>query len=642
MFSGVVSFSGPVPASMEAGISRAPGGGRSPPRCDRGANWQFASHSNEIESAAGLATSCILRDNSVFLSIARLDNRDELGARLALAPRELAQIDDGELLWRLYRRWGDEGVALCLGAFAFACWEPVRQRLTFGRDCLGWRSLYFYRGDGYVAFASHLTALLAIPDVPRQIDEESVADYLALNLSHRRNTLYRDVERVPSRTMVTIDRAGTTERHYWSPRLDAPPPYKRMEDYVLRARELLDLAVATAIRDTPQVAVSASGGLDSSAIAATAMRLGRSERVSCYSVVPPAGMALNIAPNKYLDERDKLEALSRMYPGLDVHYCVEGELHPLERDPVRLFLGLGTPIANPTNLSTYGQLYDAVAAAGHRALLVGNMGNGSLSWDGASSLLHQLRHAQFASFARDLHAVSRRNGRSLLRTFLGEVAMPAAPLHLRRQLFRLRGMDPDSLSPAKLLSPAYVKSELAPKWRARGYNPRGAYIGWWPARARSAFLFDEDQFARDYRADSLALFGFEFRDPLADRRLVEFLLTVPEPFYRWKGVPRSFARMVLADRLPKEIVEEQRRGSQSVTWFRRLNARRSLIAAEVERLEASPLASRILDMPRLKRLLDEWPADEAAAELRRPEYGRALNRGVHVGSFIRWVEGGNA
>jgi hypothetical protein len=44
----------------------------------------------------------------------------------------------------------------------------------------------------------------------------------------------------------------------------------------------------------------------------------------------------------------------------------------------------------------------------------------------------------------------------------------------------------------------------------------------------------------------------------------------------------------------------------------------------------------------MKRLLDEWPKDEQSAARRKPEYRHALMRGVHVGHFIRWVEGGNA
>jgi hypothetical protein len=50
----------------------------------------------------------------------------------------------------------------------------------------------------------------------------------------------------------------------------------------------------------------------------------------------------------------------------------------------------------------------------------------------------------------------------------------------------------------------------------------------------------------------------------------------------------------------------------------------------------------MIDLPRLKRLMHEWPASAQAAESRKREYRLALWRGINVGRFIRWVEGGNA
>jgi hypothetical protein len=38
----------------------------------------------------------------------------------------------------------------------------------------------------------------------------------------------------------------------------------------------------------------------------------------------------------------------------------------------------------------------------------------------------------------------------------------------------------------------------------------------------------------------------------------------------------------------------------------------------------------------------QWPKDANEAEGRMSEFRLALARGVHVGRFIRWVEGGNA
>src|SRR5262249_54780899 len=122
----------------------------------------------------------------------------------------------------------------------------------------------------------------------------------------------------------------------------------------------------------------------------------------------------------------------------------------------------------------------------------------------------------------------------------------------------------------------------------------------------------------------------------------EFSLSVPETLYRRHGIARWFARKVFADRLPSEITGERRYGEQAPNWFESLNARKERIMRDLERIEASTLASRLIDVDRLKRLIAEWPPDASAAEARRTEYRYLFERAVHVGQFICWVEGSNA
>jgi asparagine synthase (glutamine-hydrolysing) len=581
--------------------------------------------------------------HTLFLADARLDNRSELGDALGLASADLSRTSDSALLHRMYERCGDAGVARCLGAFAFALWDAGRRRLVLGRDCLGNRSLFYHRGDGFVAFASTIRALLALPGIPHQLDELVLADFLAVNYSESRQTIYRGIERVPSRTIADIDAVAVRSRHYWSPNLDAPPPFTREQDYVERARELFDQAVAAVTADTPHVAISASGGLDSSAIAATVARLGRAESITCYSLVPPEGFQLDVGRFGYLDEREKVDALARIYPQLKVRFFAPERAHPYMEDETRFFARAGMPTPGPANVAAFPYLYDAAAAAGHRALLVGSRGNCGLSWNGRFSLLALLRSGQWTAFGPELLAVARNTHRGLARTFASDIVWPGSPAWLRRFGHRLRGRDPDDVAWYTALNPGFIaERNLSLRWRQQSFDPGFFADGWHPARYRAFRLFDYSQTGRDFGAMTEELFHGETRDPHADRRLLEFLLSVPEPMYRRNGVRRSFARAVLADRLPREILTERRVGAQGVTWFRDLEAKRNDIACEIERLEASPVARRMLDLPRLKRLLREWPADAQAAEDRKREYRLALWRGVHVGRFIRWVERGNA
>jgi asparagine synthase (glutamine-hydrolysing) len=644
-FAGIVALDGAtVDSRVEDSTSRAIAavhGGRTVTR--RVAGAAFVQRSSPTGTSPGDIQPLTEADGRVlFAADARVDNREELGSTLGLGGAELATTRDARLILSMHQRWGEGGIARCLGAFAFALWDAEARRLTLGRDCVGNRSLFYHRGPQFVVFATTLGALLALPDVPRQIDELALAQFIAVNNREQERTFYRGIERVPNRTLVTIDLSGVQRRKYWAPDLDAPAPYAREEDYIERARELLDLAVASATRDMPRVVIATSGGLDSSAIAATAARLGQAESITCFTGVPPLGTQIDVGPFRYFDERDKVEALARMHPGLDVRFISSDQVHPVAEDDTRFFARVHLPAFGPAGLASGMHLSDAIVAAGHRVVLIGNYGDFGLTWWGWLSLVALLRNRQWGTFAHELHAVARESDRSLARTFAGEVVMPTAPRWMRRLIYRLRGRDPDSVAGHSALNPAFIaETGLARQWRAERFDPWFGPRDWNATRWRADRLFDHNQYSRDIRGMAGEIFGYEVRDPHADRRLLEFVLAVPEPMFRSEGIPRSFARRVLADRLPREIIDERRRGANNPTWFRSLNTRRAEMARDIERLEASPLARRLIDLPRLKRLMAQWPKDEQAAEARLGEYRLALARGVHVGRFIRWVEGGN-
>lgn len=587
---------------------------------------------------------CICRGGrALFVAAARLDNRDELGAALGIEHAKLAQTRDAEILQSAIERWGDAGLARCVGAFAFALWDSATRRLTLGRDCLGNKPLFYHCGKNTVAFATMPGVLLALPGVPRELDEIALAHFMAFSLDEGQRTLYRRIERVPSRTVATIGPTGALHRHYWSPDLDPLPPYRREEDYIERARELLDQAVAAAVRDTPRVAMSTSGGLDSSAIAATAARLGRSESVTCFTLLPPPDTQVDVGPFKYPDERRNVEALAHMYPQIEVRWIAPEKLHPVEKDYTRFFARADLPVINPTTFGPFSFIRDAVVAAGHRVLVIGTLGNPGLSWWGRLAFPALLRAGHWGELARDLRLEAMQSRRSLARTVAGELLMPIIPAVLGRAVSRARGRKLDSVAHYSALNPAFIaEHRLAREWRERGFDPSFGVRGWNSVRHRAAALFDAGQIRRDLAGMTEELDGYETRDPHADRRLLEFVLSVPEPMYRRGGVQRAFARQVLADRLPPEILSESRRGAQVVDWFLRLQARRQDIAAEIERIDGSPLARRLIDVPRLKRLMMEWPQDAHAAQTRYQDYMLALARAVHVGQFILWVEGRDA
>ncbi len=102
------------------------------------------------------------------------------------------------------------------------------------------------------------------------------------------------------------------------------------------ARELFERAVARSLRDTPRVAMLLSGGLDSSAVAATVARMGNTA-IDCYTGVPPADIDRPPHPNWYLDERAKVEALARLHPTLRMNFIAPRGAHARQSEPTQSF-----------------------------------------------------------------------------------------------------------------------------------------------------------------------------------------------------------------------------------------------------------------------------------------------------------------
>ena len=126
----------------------------------------------------------------------------------------------------------------------------------------------------------------------------------------------------------------------------------------------------------------------------------------------------------------------------------------------------------------------------------------------------------------------------------------------------------------------------------------------------------------------------DYRDPTYDRRVVEFCLTVPLEEFLRDGQRRSLARRSMAGRLPARTLQQTQRGSQSADWYLSMAAVRPRMLAEVQRLETSLLASRLLDLQRMRRLIENWPASGfESLEVNRSHH-IAITRGFSVGKFL--------
>src|SRR5262245_46287647 len=102
------------------------------------------------------------------------------GLRAELAQRHaLRTHTDTGLLPHLWLELRERSVERLDGMFACAILDTADDTLLLARDPLGVKPLYLTRNDDRLLFASELKAILCDAEVPRDLDLEAIAAYLA-------------------------------------------------------------------------------------------------------------------------------------------------------------------------------------------------------------------------------------------------------------------------------------------------------------------------------------------------------------------------------------------------------------------------------------------------------------------------------
>lgn len=568
-----------------------------------------------------------IRDGRASVAFAgRLDDRGNLATSLGLADDELRS--DHQLAARAVEQWGVEAPGRLLGDYALAAWFDDDRQLMLAGDAMGMRTVYYWRGPDSVSFATSLKALLALPGTPRAVNELFVADYLAMNYGDDDATFYRDIRKVRPGNLVLLSARGADDRtfHRFDPERRIRLP--RDQDYVDRARELLDQAVADRMRDET-VAIMGSGGLDSACLAVAALR--HTPTVPFLTAVPEPG--LPTAPTTaYIDEQPYVEALAAAFPGLQAEYLSPPADIDWSPDNWSLMAAGAAPYRIASHVVWLNGPARRAAALGASSYLTGAVGNLSLTWDGLRGLPNLLRQGRWVRLARELVLTSGGNPRRLAGLTWRSLCQPLLGRGFREEdLLSACGLTPETLR----------RFDMADRMRQRGNDPNFMFSS--DSRRFRIAGIRRNRGRRPDGMNSLRGFqGISNSAPLGDLRMVEFCLAIPEDQFLRDGATRWLSRRLLrAAGVPAVITESRRRGAQHPEWFAHLDRARPSLQGLMDRLRRSPTASRLIDLDRLDRVIGEWPADAVAAQPRRDQLQVMLQEALNVGTFIAWVEGVN-
>lgn len=203
-----------------------------------------------------------------------------LELRAELARDHQAQFHtegDSEAIVAAFHYWGADAVRRLRGMFAFAIWDTETKDLFLARDPFGIKPLFLATGTGGTAFGSEKKSLLELTDligVGTGLDPRAIEHYTVLQYVPEPETLHADIRRLESgcHAWLRVGEAPQITR-YFAPKFPVRPFAAGTEQARYKEiAEALEDSVAKHMRADVTVGSFLSGGIDSTAIAALAIR----------------------------------------------------------------------------------------------------------------------------------------------------------------------------------------------------------------------------------------------------------------------------------------------------------------------------------------------------------------------------------
>lgn len=563
------------------------------------------------------------------------DNQAEVAARLGIANSDAATV-----YGQAAAHWGDETELHVIGDYCAVVDRPRLGEVRLARSPLNAPPLHYHRSDLGLAAASTPRALFAL-GLPRELDEDRLAMQVHAAAYDAGGGWYKGIATVRPSEVVTATRTGERRCRPYDPTALPELNLPRDEDYVEAAEALLGEGIERTIAGFSRPATLLTGGLDSTIVASHLL-----DHLPCGQTLPSftwtSEAEANLADNQshFTDERARVLAFAAMHPRIEPHF-IDNAGRGFDDGWQDLFLLGGATTTAIGLLYPYHGAFAAARDQGCDLVFGAGFGNATFSNEGRRGYVELFRRGQLRQLWRAL-AARPGDGRPVWRRFLTLTLLRMLPEPAWRAVSRWQGVEPASVH---LLAGA-----LNPDWPGRAHLEKAA---------RNADPSIGRPFHRD-RAEEIAAQANQmdadgcdvmqaiqqrhriaYRDVTQYRPFLEFCWRLPvEQLFR-DGEGRFLARRMGQGRIPEEIRTETRYGLQLGDWHLRLARQRTELLTELRLLARDPQVSRLVDVPRLIRMLEQFPADDRIPRDLMLQYQIALPNGIAAARFIKYVNGSN-
>jgi asparagine synthase (glutamine-hydrolysing) len=461
--------------------------------------------------------------------VGALDNREELTAWLAEREVVLSSVEPAAIMLAMFRLLGEETPNRLRGTFAGIVTDGAR--LWAFRDHLGFCPLFYRDAPAGFYAATEAKQVVAGAAIPAEPDPDVVERIFYGRYDDDTPAALKGVRRLQKSSVIAVTRERASVRRYWHPE-------GLLETARLAAREVdegFHTLMAQAVRRmlTRETAVSLSGGIDSSAVAAYAASaaLAAGYPLAAISAVYPS------APS--VDERPYTEAVAAYLQMALRTY--EPAARPTDR--LREWMRLCDGPVPTISLPEIDENYSLAGRLGYRTVLTGELGE--FVYDMRRHLVsHLLWHARAGALRAHARAEHARG--ASWPTIGRRILSASMPRTLTAWYLRWRQPGGGRRIPEWLDTrtanevPYFVDLELPPgqRWIQQQLL---AFVG-------PGITLEADEVCAAAR-------GVHVRRPLADVDLWEFFLSLPAEMKFPDSHPKTLVRRMLRGRVPDSILD---------------------------------------------------------------------------------------
>lgn len=245
---------------------------------------------------------------------------------------------DTEVIVHMYEEYGEQVFSKLNGMFAIVIYDVRLNTLLVARDRIGEKPVLYWESDEIFVVASEIKALLKIPKVLRNIDENAVALFLNSMYIAAPISIFSGIKKLQPAHYLKINRKKLEMKKYWIPSQDVDWHLNEADINEQFIDLFSDAIKIRAYSDVP-FGIFLSGGIDSSAVTAV-MAKNYSGNIKTFTV----GFSQEV------DERPYAKLVADQYKTNHTELLVSDRIEDVVEQVLRYF---DEPFGDSSAIPTY-------------------------------------------------------------------------------------------------------------------------------------------------------------------------------------------------------------------------------------------------------------------------------------------------